>query len=135
MQSISSKWRPATIAFALALSTPLLKGRMPGQASSAQMITCRVIESKTAEGLRLRLVVFHHLQSADRDRLGALLRQHDGEDVDFRTPGGDWQAATVLRLRSCFGRGLLVLHAAQARLADGDEFVLRFGSLPPNARH
>ena len=134
MQPIFSTWRLVALACALALSALLLNGRMPGQASSAQTVTCRVIESKTAEGLGLRLVVFHHRQSADRDRLGALLRQHDGEAVDFRTPGGDWQTATVLRLRSCFGRGMLGLRAAQARLAEGDEFVLRFGSPPGNVR-
>ena len=131
MQPISSTWRPLAIVWVLALSAPLLDGRRLGQPSAAQTITCRVIESKTAEGLRL--VIFHHGQSVDRDRLGALLRQHDGEDVEFQTPTGAWQAATVLRLRSCFGRGLLVLRATAARLADGDEFILRFGSVRRDA--
>jgi len=58
--------------------------------------------------------------------LSALLRQHSGVIVEVQISGGGWQSATVVRLKSCFGRGLLVLPPDAPMPKDGDTFFLRF---------
>jgi hypothetical protein len=96
----------------------------PPQAASAPTIPCRVLEAHTEATLGVTVVVFHHRDDADRERLGALLRAHDGTSVQFRTSDGAAHPATVMRLKSCFGRGLLVFSASAAHLAEKDEFLL-----------
>jgi hypothetical protein len=41
---------------------------------------------------------------------------------------GSWQRATVVRLKSCFGRGLLILPPGEPALKDGETFLLKFAS-------
>ena len=89
-------------------------------------VICRVLEAKTVERMNVAVVVFHQAQKSDGERLGQLLRQHDGASVEFETSDARPHAATVLRLGTCFGRGLLVFPAADARLAKPDQFWLRF---------
>ncbi|HEY6293466.1 MAG TPA: hypothetical protein VI455_18085 [Terriglobia bacterium] len=73
-------------------------------------------------------MIFHQADSSDRDQLGAFLKEHDASSVQFQTPQGSWQEATVFRLKTCFGRGLLVFPAGRAALAEGDRFLLRLGA-------
>jgi len=75
------------------------------------------------------LVLFHQQDEKERARLGSLLRQHSGAAVEFQTPDGAWHTASVLRLKSCFGRGLLLFSAGVAQLQEKGGFLLRF---PPN---
>ena len=89
-------------------------------------VICRVLEAKTVERMNVAVVLFHQAQKSDGERLGQLLRQHDGASVEFETSDARPHAATVLRLGPCFGRGLLVFPAADARLAKKDQFWLRF---------
>ena len=89
-------------------------------------VICRVLEAKTVERMNVAVVLFHQAQKSDGERLGQLLRQHDGASVEFETSDARPHAATVLRLGTCFGRGLLVFPAADARLAKQDQFWLRF---------
>jgi hypothetical protein len=89
-------------------------------------VVCRALEVKTAEQMGVALVLFHQAQSSDGARLGQLLRQHDGASVEFETSDGRPHTATLLRLGTCFGRGLLVFPAADVRLAKQDQFWLRF---------
>jgi hypothetical protein len=96
----------------------------PSQAASAPAIACRALEVHTEATLGVTVVVFHHRDDADRDRLGALLRGHDGALIQFKTSDGASHPATVMRLKSCFGRGLLVFRAGATRLAEKDEFLL-----------
>jgi hypothetical protein len=86
------------------------------------------MEVEVAAKFGVRLVIFHYRDAADRNRLGQLLRAYDGTSVQFETPGGPWRAATVLRLKSCFGRGLLVFAISEPALARGDNFFIRFSS-------
>jgi hypothetical protein len=122
------------MAFSLTISArsaPTVSSQTATQ-SPGKAIACRVIESKNAQALGVRVVVFHQAETADRGSLGSFLRSHDGAGVEFEVANGSWQAATVFRLKSCFGRGLLVLPAGGARLAEGDRFLLRSGVNPEN---
>jgi hypothetical protein len=89
-------------------------------------VICRVLEAKTVERMNVAVVLFHQAQKSDGERLGQLLRAHDGASVEFETSDARPHTATVLRLGTCFGRGLLVFPATEARLAKQDQFWLRF---------
>jgi hypothetical protein len=89
-------------------------------------IACRVLEAKIVQQFSVAVAVFHQARASDGPRLGELLRQHDGAAVEFETSEGHSHPATVLRLGTCFGRGLLVFPAASARLGKNEEFWLRF---------
>jgi len=87
-----------------------------------------VIETKTASALGVGLVIFHHAESTSREQVGAFLEEHDGASVEFETVSGEWQPATVFRLKSCFGRGLLVFAETRARMARSQTFLIRAGA-------
>ncbi len=91
-----------------------------------ETIACRVLEAHTIQEPQLAVVVFHQRTEADRAQLSALLRKHSDTSVEFQTADGNWHRGTVLRLKSCFGRGLLVFAASEARLTEKQDFVLRF---------
>jgi hypothetical protein len=93
--------------------------------SSAPLVACRVLEVHTDATLGLTVVVFHQRDDDDRSRVGALLRAHDGAAIEFRTSDGASHPATVMRLKSCFGRGLLLFRAGAATLIEKDDFLLR----------
>jgi len=113
-------------AIVLMLGAPRARGQVTGGKQPApETLACRVIESKTAAGPRVRLVIFHQGDSSDRETLGTFLKAHDGGSIQFQTSRGSWQPATVFRLKTCFGRGLLVFSNDQADLAEGDRFLLR----------
>jgi hypothetical protein len=97
--------------------------------AAANTVPCRVLEAHTGQQLRLTLVVFHHRDEKERVRLGTLLRERSGASVEFQTADGRWYSGTVLRLKSCFGRGLLLFPTGTAQLAERDEILLKF---PPN---
>ena len=96
-------------------------------------IVCRALEVKTAERMRVALVLFHQASKRDGARLGELLRGNDGVTVEFETSDGRSHPATLFRLGTCFGRGLLVFPAGSAHLTPRDQFWLRFpkGTNPP----
>lgn len=94
--------------------------------SSQQSVACRVMEVFVAERLGVNAVLFHQRDKADGPKLGELLLAHSGEDVEFGTRDGRWHRATLVRMKSCFGRGLLLFAAGEAKLAEKDDFVLRF---------
>ena len=57
----------------------------------------------------------------------ALLRAASEKVVGIQTgDGAAWQTAPVVRLKNCFGRGLLILPEGAPPLADGATFLLRF---------
>jgi hypothetical protein len=96
----------------------------PARVVPTATIACRALEVHTDARLGVTVVVFHQRDDRDRDRLGALLRGHDGGAIEFRTGDGAPQPATLMRLKSCFGRGLLVFPADAARIDERDEFFL-----------
>lgn len=89
-------------------------------------IVCRALEVKTVERMGVAFVLFHQASKGDSARLGELLRANDGASVEFETSDGKSHTATLLRLGTCFGRGLLVFPAGSARLSRQEQFWLRF---------
>ena len=69
-------------------------------------------------------MVFHQRDEAQRSQLAALLREHSGEMVEVKAGDGVWHRARMVRMKSCFGRGLLIV-AAAAPFAARAEFALR----------
>lgn len=106
----------------LLLAPALLAQKGPGD----RTIECRVMEVFVSERLGTAAVVFHQRDKADGLRLGELLLAHSGEEVEFETRDGRWHRATVGRMKSCFGRGLLLFASGEAKLAAKEDFVLRF---------
>jgi hypothetical protein len=93
-----------------------------------ETINCRAMEVFQSKQLGTTAVIFHQRDKADGPRLGALLLAHSGEDVEFETSDGRRHSATVGRVKSCFGRGLLLFRSKEAKLAAKDDFVLQFAA-------
>ncbi|HLI34848.1 MAG TPA: hypothetical protein VKW70_07375 [Terriglobia bacterium] len=93
--------------------------------AAPSVIACRVMEGGASRQFGVSIVIFHYRDAADRDRLGNFLRHYDGTTVEFQVKNSAWQKATLLRLKTCFGRGLLIFPVSEVRLAPGDEFMLR----------
>ncbi|MGH9430807.1 MAG: hypothetical protein ACRD3T_04635 [Terriglobia bacterium] len=93
----------------------------PGQA----IIPCRVLETMVSRQLHVRMAIFHYRDAADRERLGKILREDNGDQVRFQSTDGKWHSATLFRIRTCFGRGLLVFRVSEAQLAAKQDFLLR----------
>jgi len=111
----------------------LIARAIPAQTLSQPLpeeINCRVLEAMSSRQFKIRFVVFRYQSPSDRARLGSLLRKYDGTAVRFESRDSQWHVATLLRMRSCFGRGLLVFPISEAQLAEKDEFLLRFPTSP-----
>jgi len=104
----------------------------PGPPPASAALLCSTLEVKTAERLGVALVTFHQANHSDGPRLGELLRQNDGVSVEFETSDGRAHTATLFRLGTCFGRGLLVFPAGSARLTPREQFRLRFPQRRPS---
>jgi len=111
---------------ALLLIQPVLSGSQAVPSASPQtgIIPCRALETHTDAGLRVAVIVFHQRDEAARSQLGTLLREHSGEMVEVQGGDGAWRRARLARLKSCFGRGLLML-PAPAPFSNRAEFALR----------
>jgi hypothetical protein len=104
----------------------LLAGQAPSHAPAADSaaIACRALETHTDDEQKVTAVVFHQRDEAQRAHLAALLREHSGEIVELQTRDGGWRRVRWFRLKSCFGRGLLLV-PAPAPFPERAEFVLR----------
>lgn len=93
-----------------------------------RVVFCKVLEAHTSRDPAVSVVVFHQRDKADAERLRALLRQAaEGGAVEIQaSEGGEWQPAGIVRLKSCFGRGLLILPSGASPLVAGSTFLLRF---------
>jgi len=122
--------RLALAATAVLLGIPFVSfhgGAAPAPRSqAANVMACRVMEAHASAELHVVTVVFHQKDKNDGPRLGALLGKHSGTSVEFQTADGTWHRAQVFRMKSCFGRGLLVFAAGEAQLAERKEFALKF---------
>lgn len=110
-----------------------LQHRPPEQ--NPRVVVCRVIETHTSREPAAGLIVFTQRDKPDAERLRSLLlRAEEGGGVEFQvSDGGEWRKASVVRLKSCFGRGLLILSGGETGAAEGSAFLLRFpvGILKP----
>ena len=115
---------------ALSLILPMFSGsqaaKQPTTVDSGT-IACRALEAHTDDELKVTVIVFHQRDEAQRSQLAVLLREHSGETVEVQAANGVWRRARMVRLKSCFGRGLLML-PAPAPFSDRAEFMLR---VPP----
>lgn len=109
-----------------ALISPLFLAAVAPKPAGEETIACRAMEVFQAERLGATAVIFHQRDKADGPRLGELLLAHSGEDVEFETHDGHTHRAKVSRVKSCFGRGLLLFATSDAQLAAEDDFILRF---------
>jgi hypothetical protein len=89
-------------------------------------VSCQVMETWEVQTLGVSLAIFHQASSADAAELGMLLRSRDGAEVQFQTPDGAWHQARVLRLKVCFGRGMLVFRVGTAVLVKREVIGVRF---------
>lgn len=105
--------------------------RGPAQANT-EAIACRVLESHASENPAVTVAIFHQQNKDDQARVGEILRMHSGERVEIQIGGAAWMGATMFRLRSCFGRGLLLLPAGAPAMKDGSTFLLRVSSTAAN---
>jgi hypothetical protein len=83
------------------------------------------MESFEEGKLGVRAIVFHQRDKADGPRLGSLLLTHSGEEMELETRGGRRYRATVFRVKSAFGRGLVLVPTSALKLGEHDEFTLR----------
>src|SRR5438552_13839263 len=91
------------ITLALARAEPALPLRAAGET-----VACRVLEAHTSDRDRATVVIFHQRNKADGPRLGELIRALDGKSVRFEMGDAKYHTAMLFRLKSCFGRGLLL---------------------------
>lgn len=54
------------------------------------------------------------------------LNQYLGATVEWQAGKAKWQTATVVRLKSCFGRGLLLVPTNSVAPKEGETFLLNF---------
>jgi hypothetical protein len=115
-----------TLVAVIALYAPLPAATGQAQTDEAGIITCRVLEAHVGARPAVVVVVFHQAQKADQPRLGSLLREHSGEEAEVEIGAQTLDEVSVFRLKSCFGRGLLLLPANAPPLKDGATFILKF---------
>ena len=121
----------AIIALATVLVIPI-PNASPGAQAQATMtkagngpIVCSVMEAFEEGRLGVRAIIFHQRDKEDGPRLGSLLLTHSGEEMELEAAGGRRLRATVFRVKSCFGRGLVMVPTAKLKLGEQDEFTLR----------
>jgi hypothetical protein len=124
-----TKLRPLILVAALALSAQLFAATRQTDTDAADIVNCRVLEAHTGTNPPVIAVVFHQRDRADQARLGSLLQNLSSEAVEMRIGDGKWTSVTVAWLKSCFGRGLLLLASDAPELKDGATFVLRFSRI------
>ena len=104
-----------------------------GQASSQpakaepQTINCRTMEVFVAKSRGASVLIFHQRDKADGPKLSELLEKYAGQEVEVETGDGKRHRATVERIKSCFGRGMLIFSADEANLRVKEDFILHFG--------
>jgi hypothetical protein len=97
--------------------------RATQQAATGETIACRALEVHSSQNFVI--VFFHQRDASDRDALGEFLRAHSDAVAQFQSAEGTWHDATVFRIKSCFGRGMLVFSAGAAKINEKDTFALR----------
>lgn len=88
------------------------------------LVICRVMEAFEDQHLGVRAIIFHQRDKADGSRLGSLLLANSGRQMELAISSGQRYRATVFRVKSAFGRGLVLLPSSKLGLEKGDEFTL-----------
>ncbi len=103
----------------------------PNAASETEVMACRVLEAHASTSPAALVVIFHQQEKKDQPRLSALVKANSGSDAAIQVSSGAWIKTTVFRLRTCFGRGMLILPLGEAELKDGATFRIRFSKPVP----
>jgi hypothetical protein len=93
---------------------------------AARYVNCHAMETHVNAQPAVTVVVFTQRYKPDHARLSDLLKESDSAAVELRTSDGKWHKATLVRLRTCFGRGMLFLAADSGAPHDRENFLLRF---------
>jgi len=106
-------------------ASPCGQVQAPGAKAGNRPIICSVMETFEEGKLGVRAIIVHQRNKADGPRLGSLLVAHSGDEVELEMSGGQRYRATVFRVRSCFGRGLVLVPTSTLKIGEHDEFTLR----------
>jgi hypothetical protein len=96
------------------------------KAADPNVVKCHALETHSNSQPAVSVVVFNQAIKDDHERLSDLLKDNDGGSVEIKTEDGKWHTASVARLKSCFGRGLLFFSGDTSPVQEHDDFVLRF---------
>jgi len=108
------------------ISFPRLRAATADDAPGQATITCSVLEAHMNPDLGISAAVFHQRNKDEAARFSVLLKEHTDAPVEFQTNNGTWHKGWVARLKSSFGRGLLLFASSSAQLKEKDIFVLKF---------
>jgi hypothetical protein len=115
------------VAIAVSARVAASGGGQDSQARAEQKnVSCRVLESHTSAERGVTIVIFHQSAKEDQAGLSNLLKQNEGTTIEWKSGDEKWHPATVMRLKSCFGRGLLVVPTGSAAPKEGETFLLKF---------
>lgn len=90
------------------------------------VVACHALEVHTNAQPAVTVLVFNQKNRDDHERLSDLLKDNEGVSVEVKASDGTWHKASVARLRSCFGRGLLFFSGDASPVEEKDDFLLRF---------
>jgi hypothetical protein len=118
----------ALLFFGSAVVAQIDAGAASSQLAKADPLTvnCSTMEVMVAEWPGASVVIFHQRDKADGRKLSELLKKYAGQEVQFETGDGKQHRATVARMKTCFGRGVLIFVSDEANLGVKEEFILRF---------
>jgi len=102
------------------------RSQASAHAAGSNAVACRIMEVHANKDPGVVLVIFHQRDKQDQPRFAALLRQSSGGTIQFRPTGGQWQSAAVIRLKSCFGRGMLILPSGTTSLRERADLLVKF---------
>ncbi|MGH9717391.1 MAG: hypothetical protein ACRD4R_11800 [Candidatus Acidiferrales bacterium] len=127
------KLRIIVLMFAIATCLPALaRARQSAQRQDAtpasDTIECRILEAHASTAPSALVVIFHQRDKQDQPHLAAMLKEKSGGSAEVQVGDAPWTTATVFRLKTCFGRGLLVLPPGSVAMKDGGTFRIRFST-------
>jgi|SRR5579872_1521470 len=117
---------PIVVSASCLIWFPWLHAATADDAPPEATIACSVLEAHTNRDLGVSAAVFHRRNKDEAARFSALLKEHTDASVEFQTTDSAWHKASVARLKSSFGSGLLLFAADSAQLKEKDIFVLKF---------
>lgn len=120
------RWAVALAAIlTVAASVAGSQNAAPANSNPHPAILCRALEVKLDPKTAVTVVLFHQASKADGPTLGEVLKSNEGAPVEFVTSDSKPHQATLFRLDTCFGRGLLVFPSATAHLSTHEQFSIR----------
>lgn len=120
----------AGAALALALCAPIVAQNVRTGSPETETIICTALEVHANAQPGTTIAIIHQQSKPDQARFASLLARADGGSVQIQAKDGAWVTATIVRLRSCFGRGLLLFPSGGLKLTDRDVIHVKFSALP-----